>query len=334
MLRVAWCRQVLSVLLGLLVSLASLGTEPRAASSSEVDQARGWMAQNGIEKSSLAIGRSGTILRAVGQKRSPDTPYPLASLSKAVTGMCMNQVLADTPYTWDSTMTDLAPEFAKMNFTPATQMRDLTLNQVATHTSGLPVKLNYGNMSARNTTLSSQPTMARAALKEPENFGPRGVYVYSNANYAVLGFLIEAMTGQPYGDICKTKIMIPAGATKAGVMDRMSKTAAYGGWSASVEDYARFAMFWFDPAQPWMQDPSRFAFDEAAGYGMGASVRQSKKGVSITHFGRWTHIDPRKPNIGALFFVQPDGTTVVANWERSLEIPLYRDLLHALRKAL
>ena len=175
--------------------------------------------------------------------------------------------------------------------------------------------------------------MAKAALKEPSNFGLRGNYVYSNANYAILGFLIEAMTGKSYGDHCKAQIMEPAGATQAVVAGRMSSAAGYGGWSVSVEDYTRFAMYWFDPEKPWMKAPERYAYDRATQYGMGVSTFPTKAGTYITHTGRWTHKDPRKPNIGALFFVREDGTTVVVNWDGSLDRSLYKQLHQVLREA-
>ena len=330
--------------LGMLPSNVINGVEVAAAEKAEVTEPinkmeaeaawRDWMAHNGVTQSSLVIGRAGTILHSAAQNRGPDAVYPMASLSKAVTGMCLNQLLTNSPYSWDSTLADLAPEFAKMNFTPDVQMADLTLTQIATHTSGLPKTLKYGVMSTRSANLSSQPTMAKAALKEPSNFGPRGIYVYSNANYAILGFLIEAMTGEPYGDHCKTNIMVPAGAIQAGVTGRMSYAAGYGGWSVSVEDYARFAMHWFDPAQPWMKTPENFGYDKAVHYGMGIHVYPTQRGTFVSHSGRWTHTDTNKPNIGSLFFVREDGTTVVANWEGSLDYALYKQLHQALRDAL
>ncbi|MFT7523174.1 MAG: CubicO group peptidase (beta-lactamase class C family) [Candidatus Paceibacteria bacterium] len=208
------------------------------------------------------------------------------------------------------------------------------MTQIATHTSGLPEELKYGNVSTISINLNSQPRMAKAALKEPSNFGTRGSYVYSNANYAILGFLIEAMSGKPYGDYCRANIMVPAGATDAGVVGRMASTAGYGGWSVSVEDYARFAMHWFAPKQPWMTAPEDFAFDRSAQYGMGIQVNPTSGGAFVGHTGKWTHTDRHKPNIGSLFFVRDDGTTVVANWDGSLDQSLYKQLHQALREAL
>lgn len=295
---------------------------------------RDWMAAQGVTSSSLAIGQGGTILHSAGEKRSSQTNYPMASLSKPVTGICLNQLLEGSPYGWHSTLADLAPEFAKVNFTPAAEQTDLTLTQIATHTSGLPEELTYGQMSTRARNLSSQPTMARAALKEPANFGTRGSYVYSNANYAILGVLIEALSGQPYGSYCAQQVMAPAGATQAAVAGRMSHAAGYGGWQVSVEDYARFAMHWFAPDRAWMVAPQRFAYDERAQYGMGVHVFPARSGASVSHTGRWTHKDPHRPNIGALFFVRADGVAIVVNWDGSLDRGSYNALFETLHQAL
>lgn len=94
---------------------------PQPAVSSAAAEAawRGWMARHQVSAGTLAIGLGGAVLHSAGEKRSPQTGYPVASLSKAVTGMCLNQLLQDSPYGWDSTLADLAPEFAKVNFTPA-----------------------------------------------------------------------------------------------------------------------------------------------------------------------------------------------------------------------
>jgi CubicO group peptidase (beta-lactamase class C family) len=292
---------------------------------------RNWLLEYGVTQSSFAIARDGEILQNSGDARSPDAVYAVASLSKAITGMCLNQLLIESPYTWNSTISDLAPEFAKMNFTPADEVLDLTLAQIATHTSGLPKILEYGNLSTRSTNLSSQPTMARAALKEPANFGARDSFLYSNANYAILGFLIEAMSGESYGDHCTASIMLPAGATDAGVMGRMAKAAGYGGWSVSTEDYARFAMHWFASDQPWMTSLQNYAYDSETGYGMGAYVYPQRGGVSVYHSGRWTHSDPNMPSIGAMLYIATDGTTVVANWNGSLDSDAYSALAQALR---
>lgn len=83
-----------------------------------------------------------------------------------------------------------------------------------------------------------------------------------------------------------------------------------------------------------MKTPTRFAYDKSGQYGMGVSVYPTNGGTFISHTGRWTHTDPQKPNIGALFFVRADGVTVFANWDGSLESEQYSQLHGLLRDAL
>lgn len=295
---------------------------------------RDWMDRNDVVESSIAIGQGAQVLHSAAQRRQAQSAFPMASLSKAITGMCLNQVLNDTPYSWDSTLGDLQPEWSKINLTPAPEMADVTLNQLATHTSGLPKLIDYGETATRSVNLSSQSTMTRAALRVPSNFGTRDIYEYSNANYAILGTLIEAMTGETYAQYCGERILAPAGVTQAGVTGRMAQTAGYGGWSISVEDYAQFVMHWFDQSRPWMVGPRDFAFDENSSYGMGARMDYTRNGTHVGHYGRWTHNDPRWPNIGSMFFQRADGVVFVVSWDKSLDYDSYDDLRNSLFRAL
>ena len=302
-------------------------------SVAEADAAwRGWMARNGVVASSLAIGLNAEIVHSVGIRRSAQSQYPMASLSKAVTGICLNQLLNDTPYDWASTIGDLQPEWNNINLSPAQEMMGITLGQVATHTSGLPELLNYGTTSTRDVNLSNQSAMTRAALREASNFSTSGSYQYSNSNYAILGTLIEAMSGESYGEYCGARILEPAGAMDAGVTGRMAQTAGYGGWSMSAEDYARFVMYWFDQSQPWMKAQAGFPFDSASNYGMGVRAVYRRGATYVEHTGRWTHRNPIWPNVGSLFFMREDGVVAVVNWDKSLDFGAYselRDLLYA-----
>ncbi|MBB5834914.1 serine hydrolase domain-containing protein [Kribbella italica] len=53
-------------------------------------------------------------------------------------------------------------------------------------------------------------TLARAVAK------PRGLgeWAYSNTNYVALGLLIEAVTGRPYGDVVRERVLEPVGLTR------------------------------------------------------------------------------------------------------------------------
>jgi CubicO group peptidase (beta-lactamase class C family) len=290
---------------------------------------RDWMGIYDITSSSIAIGRDGDILRSRGAKRAPSTSFPMASLSKSITAHCLNTFLEDSPYDWNSTLGEMQPVLSKLNLTPGAAMLQKSLTEFATHTSGLPMRLVQGKTSLQNKHLDSQISMTRTALKVPENFNAESGYTYSNANYAILGSLVGAMSGGSYGEVCKTRIMDPANALNANVSGRMAKTAGYGGWLVSVEDYARYAMHWFAPDVPWVKDPYSFALDPDTGYGMGAWVSNHNDGYLFSHGGSWKHADHRRANLGSYMMVGPDGTAIVVSWDSKLPSEAYRDLFTA-----
>ena len=287
---------------------------------------RDWMVTFDVSASSIAIGRDGKILHSRGAKRSPSTGFPMASLSKSITAQCLNELLEESPYDWNATLTDLKPVLARLNLSPGKAMMGKTLSQFATHTSGLPKILFQGKTSMRKRNLDSQSAMTRTALTVPANFDAETGFTYSNANYAILGSLIAALSDKTYAQTCKARIMVPAGAKNAHVSGQMARTGGYGGWLVSVEDYVRYAMYWFAPSKPWVQTPQAYPFETKYGYGLGVYTRHANGGYSFHHGGSWRHSDRRRANLGAFMIVGPDGTAIVVNWDKRLPKAAYSHL--------
>jgi len=89
----------------------------------------------------------------------------------------------------------------------------VTLYHLLTHTSGMPAP------DDEPWRLSVGPTERVIALfrNKPLNFEAGSQYAYSNAGYIVLGYLIERISGQLYGDFLREKIFIPLGMKDTGV---------------------------------------------------------------------------------------------------------------------
>lgn len=281
-----------------------------------------WMARHGIADGAMSLMKDGQLLSSHGAGRSPERAYPLASLSKAVTAICLDRLLQESGYEWSARLADVAPVLARLNISIAAPMQDLTLGQIAVHESGLPKVVAQGKTTLRTSNIPSQSAMTRAALNVQSNFGPRGQYSYSNANYAILGSLAVALSGKPYSEVCFDKALRPAGVREATSNTR----AGYGGWSMSTEDYARFATFWFAPGQAGTKVGAQIGLPEAKGYGLGAGVYHTPHGLALGHFGRWTNVGRSKLSIGAMFLVAPDGTGFVASWDGSYDHSIYREL--------
>lgn len=275
-----------------------------------------WRDATGVVNSTVAVGQSGTIQHTFDHGRTGTQAYPMASLSKAVTAICLHNLLDETPYTWSTTLGDLRAHLAQIGPPPHASIASLSLAQIATQTSGLP-RNGPQNDTARTNTFT-QIAFIRAALSDPGIIGERGAYHYSNVNYALLGHVIEALSGGSYGDHCKNSIMIPALASGANVAGRMWATEGFGGWQMSVHDYARFAMHWFAPNQPWVADRTVGPTAQNIPYGLGVFHFDAPYGHFITHSGHWKSDDPAHRH-GSIFMTSHTGTVIVASWQGSIE---------------
>ena len=111
-----------------------------------------------------------------------------------------------------------------------------TVRQVLNHTSGL---YDYAHEAGWSTNRwrgaerfrSYEPAelLAVAASREPY-FAPGDGWHYSNTNYVVAGMLVERVTGRPYGDEVRTRVLRPLG---------LDHTVVPGRWSGLPHPHAR-----------------------------------------------------------------------------------------------
>lgn len=313
--------------------------EQPAAPAFELDAAkveavwRDWMVRHKVTKSAMALGSDGTVIHGAGAGRSADTAYPVASLSKAVTAMCLNALLAQSPYSWASPLSDLSAVWTTLDMQPHPELGKRPLSALVTHTSGLPKNIDADETAGEGRNLYTQIHFARSALRGPEHLGSNRKHIYSNVNFALLGQIIEGISDQPYGDACYSHVMAPAGATTAAVGGPMWATAGFGGWTVSASEYARFIMHWYNTDRPWVTDPAAFAYDSKSGAGLGVFHRYTDTRHTLNHTGLWRSKKASR-RIGALFVTSTSGAVFVANWQGSLKSNAYVDLRKSITAAL
>ena len=88
----------------------------------------------------------------------------------------------------------------------------ISLRQLLSHTSGYSTV--QGNSAAHGLTLAQRA--ARLAADGPAQT-PGSGWAYSNANYQILGAVIEAVSGEAYADYVTTYILSPLGMTSTRV---------------------------------------------------------------------------------------------------------------------
>ncbi len=95
----------------------------------------------------------------------------------------------------------------------------ITVYNLLTHTSGIP---NFTGFPDYRTTEWKDTTPAELVARfrdKPLDFEPGSKFNYSNSGYVLLGYLIEKISGQSYGDFLKQNLFTPLGMADTGMDD-------------------------------------------------------------------------------------------------------------------
>lgn len=140
-----------------------------------------------------------------------DTKFRIGSITKQFTAMLILQLAEEGKLRLDGTVADYLPEY------PPGPQRDVTIHQLLTHTSGIP---NYTAIPSFFPDLSRDPFRPAEFLRVfdslPLDFPPGSRWRYSNSGYFVLGVVIERLTGRPYEEVLRERILDPLGLTATG----------------------------------------------------------------------------------------------------------------------
>ena len=139
--------------------------------------------------------------------------FHLGSMTKAMTATMLATLVEDGKLSWDMTMVQAFPAVAR---TMDSRYRDVTLEQLLTHTSGLPrytTDPEWLSIPAFNGTPAEQrQAFARMLLTRPP-IGPAGVYRYSNAGYSLAAAIAERVTGESWEQLMQERVFEPLGIT-------------------------------------------------------------------------------------------------------------------------
>jgi CubicO group peptidase (beta-lactamase class C family) len=287
---------------------------------------RAWMAENAITEGAMALALPDGRVIGAAMDRDPTAPVPVASLSKAITGLCLDGLLTEHDLTWDTTLGDIAAEMSAAGVTPRPWNEAITLGGLVTHTAGLQPDLTQGDMVSRtHGALGLHRRIASEALAEGAIRGTPGTSFYSNTNYAVLGVAIEGLSGRSYAQTCMERVLRPAGIDAAVIEGRMGSMSSYAGWEISAEDYARLARHWFTAGQPHVDAPE--GRPDADGYAMGYSISGSGRAAMVTHNGRLCFDSAAREGHGATFLALGEGMAFAATWGNCIDTGQYGRLI-------
>ncbi len=187
-----------------------------------------YLATYGLPALAAAVVQDGKIVAAgaVGTRRAgqqiPVTlndRFHIGSDTKAMTSLVAATYVEEGKLRWDSTVAEVFPELApKMD--PG--LRQVTLQQLLSHTSGMPSDngifeklLNQsltqpGNLDELRYWLVTQWSTQPLATK------PGTTFAYSNMGYIMVGAMLERVSGRTWEELIQVRVFDPLGLQTAG----------------------------------------------------------------------------------------------------------------------
>ncbi|MCA1680109.1 MAG: beta-lactamase family protein [Actinobacteria bacterium] len=134
----------------------------------------------------------------------PDTRFNIGSINKMFTAVAVAQLAQGGQLDFGDTLRRHLPDY------PRSVSERITIHQLLTHTSGLDGFFSE-RLKAGHAAVAAVSDYLPMFADEPLLFEPGTQVSYSNAGYAVLGALIEQVSGQDYYEYVREHIYEPAG---------------------------------------------------------------------------------------------------------------------------
>ncbi|MCB1217081.1 beta-lactamase family protein [bacterium] len=140
-----------------------------------------------------------------------DSFFHIGSNTKAMTATMLAMLVEEGLLDWDSTVAEVWPEQAA-DFDE--QMRDVTLQDLLTHRSGMQAFTDGAEWKAvparRGDARQRRREFSHWLLGQPPKLR-RGKYLYSNADYGVASAMAEERSGQSWEQLMQERLFGPLG---------------------------------------------------------------------------------------------------------------------------
>jgi N-acyl-D-amino-acid deacylase len=199
------------------------------------EDVRALLKKHSIPGGAIAVLRDGKLKYARGfgyadvenkTPVAPDALFRIASVSKPITGVAIMKLVEEGKLNLDDRV---APLIAHLTPAPGATVdprwEQITIRHLLNHTGGWDRAKPNGGFDPMD-----RPAIAAAAVNAPApasaetiirymkglplDFNPGEKHAYSNFGYAILGRVIERVSGIPYAEYVRTRVLQPAGASR------------------------------------------------------------------------------------------------------------------------
>ena len=147
-----------------------------------------------------------------GRAVTPQTPFILNSISKSFAALAIMQWVEQGQIELDAPVQRYLPWFQVADANAAAQ---ITVRQLLNHTSGLPESAAYPDLARPAATAETLEERVRRLHDTQLNRPVGTTFEYTDANYDVLGLIVQTVAGQPYTAYVQQQILAPLGMVRS-----------------------------------------------------------------------------------------------------------------------
>lgn len=140
------------------------------------------------------------------EKVTIETPFLLGSLSKSLTGLAILKLIDKDVIHIDDRVQKYVPWFTLKNKQAASQ---ITIKHLLSHTSGLSTYSGLLIADQGSKDFNAIKNNVKSLSNEELTASPGAKYQYSDANYLILGALIEEVSKQRFSEFMQQHIFLP-----------------------------------------------------------------------------------------------------------------------------
>ncbi|WP_162915657.1 serine hydrolase domain-containing protein [Paraflavitalea soli] len=195
----------------ILVALLQISTGyTQSFDKAKIDSFFDRLAEKHKAMGSLTIAKDGQVLytRAIGYSQINETGkkaitaatrFRIASITKMYTAVMIFQLVEEGKLKLTDTLYQFFPQVANA--------RKITIAHILGHRSGIHDALLDKNLRpAAGWNAITKDEMFAIIAKGTPDFEPDAQHAYSNSGYAILGLIIEKLTGKPYEEALRERI--------------------------------------------------------------------------------------------------------------------------------
>lgn len=177
-----------------------------------------------VHKNDIFYSKSWGVTGESEEKVTAETPFVVGSISKSLTGLAIMRLVDAGIIQLDDPVQKYMPWFTLKDKQAASQ---ITIKHLLTQTSGISTYSGLSISDKESTDLSAIKENVESLSNVKLTASPGEKHQYSNANFSILGALIEEVTKQPFSEYMEEQVFSPLGMKNAAANSSMAYEKGY-----------------------------------------------------------------------------------------------------------